>query len=308
MSKQILLETLQWLDGLEYGIEEDFEPRFSERQETEEVIRPFQNNISFSYLSEPNEPRSKNSSTLFGDISLISNISHVSSKSSLSSSISRRAPTSHTKPFIPPPAPINHRTKLKPPLPRQSKSTKRSTKPLSPPVPPQNEIPASDLDISVYLDDPPSGYEYDSEPDERLYRSSSLQYNFRKWRTWLSHWRSDPDKSVLREKLMTSEHMMLVRIPAWRSYLLTLRGFHSWRRYHQLCVNEKERHAQGDPTRLKFTLKLQLTIRFWRLWQRHRYYHRRQTLKHWQRRIDYFQPLKKVKLICIRINLFIYLS
>lgn len=304
MSKEILLETLQWLDGLDYGIEEDFEPSFHEREEIEEVIRPFQKNTSLSYLSEPNESRSKNSSNLFNDNSLISNISHVSSKSSLSSSISRSnpAPTSHTKPSKPPPAPINHRTKLKPPLPRQNKSTKRPTKPLSPPVPPQNEIPASDLDVSVYLDDPPSGYEYDSEPDERLYRSSSLQYNFKKWRRWLSHWRSDPDKSVLREKLMTSEHMMLVRIPAWRSYLLTLRGFHNWRRYHQICVNEKERLVLGEPTRLKFTSKLQLTIRFWRLWQRHRYYHRRQALKHWQRRIDHFKPLKKVKYICILIN------
>jgi hypothetical protein len=253
MSKQLLLETLQWLDTLDYQIDD-----------TEEVELERQ----LPFLQEPKSPlvtnridswtsplRSLASPARNGKVSISTNTTPYKFplQDDLSSVTSFASST-----FI--------------------HSPKRSSNRL----------------VS-FLDVPISGMDYESDTDEELSASSSLKHFFKKWKQWKIKEKEGnlTNKSSFLNSL--SEGMLLTRIPAWRSYLLTLKGLNRWKKYAEKRKNEKAFLSSFHPFSLSHRYKVRCSFVFWKVWQKHHQNLRGHYFRYWIKRRIFFLPLFQVR-------------
>jgi hypothetical protein len=247
MSKHLLLETLQWLDSLDYKVD------INEDDEMDEKELEFRENF-FKVNQSP--PRNFQTQTITPKKSEKEVYTHYTTYSSVSTN------TTPQQKIIKPSAHF-------------SQGPKRKLKD----------------DNHGYLEIPVSGYEYDSEPDFDLYRSSSLLYNFRKWRTF-AHSQKNADRSQFLGHL--SDGLMLTRIPAWRSYLLTVRGIRNLAVFARKRKEARQFLIQFSPSLLKFRYQKKIAFAFWKSWQIHRKAVRKTAFRAWRKRKEHFQPLIQV--------------
>jgi hypothetical protein len=253
MSKQLLLETLQWLDTLDYQID-DIEP---------EKIVDVEKHLSFTLV-----PKSPSTNRVEAWTSPLRSLASPprSGKMSLSSNTS-----SYKFPLL---DDLSSVTSF------ASSEVIRS--------------PQRARYVEGYLDVPISGMDYESDTDEVLYVSSSLKYFLKKWKQWKSKEKEEnlTNKSSFINSL--TEGMLLTRIPAWRSYLLTLKGLNRWKKYAEKRKSEKEFVLSFSPFSLSHLYKVRSSFVFWKVWQKHRQCLRKHYFRCWIDRRTFFLPLFRV--------------
>jgi hypothetical protein len=256
MSKNLLLETLQWLDTLDYKFDNEEELG----DDAVEYVRDFPETSTISTQTRSLTPVKSEKSTPrpFPSISVGTLTSPVRTPRSKSAISSVQSSPSRT-------------------LTSPSRTPKRVTF----------------NNNNGYLDTSSPSFNYDSDDDYTLYRSSSLLYILKKWSRWLQI-QKEGGKSQFISQL--SEGMLLTRIPAWRSYIQITKGFRKLQKYSQERKTRQQTLLLYSPSLLKYQYKKKLALAFWRIWQKHNRLTRKRTFQRWQKRKDFFRPVRKVKL------------
>ena len=135
-----------------------------------------------------------------------------------------------------------------------------------------------------------------------------------KMRRFLSKWR----KWVIQRKVAIATHndkkpfviskgMQLVRVPAWRNFLLLTKGIRHW---HRSCLQRQaQRKADIQTKRPRYVKKIhkrRMMLRFWCLWTRHRLALRRQAFHQWIQRKARNQPVKQVRRAYVSIGIYVF--
>lgn len=157
--------------------------------------------------------------------------------------------------------------------------------------------------------------------DRKEYERSAKQRGFKKWQHWtkqrqvfvkakqqqlsLDHNDNHEDKHIL----WTNERI-LMRIPAWHSFLRLVKGIRMWKRfirqrqhfrkhYHlQALLQHKHRHRHHISLQIIpvyiMKYRIHLMITFWRLWQQRRLQKRRKHFLKWKRLLHMTASIHKV--------------